>query len=738
MQEVSGEFMKASKARCRRINHSRITIGETVLTGENIRSISITEAVNDGDVMMPGCVCSAQASVKINYQTGIGYAGQQMIIERGIELEDGTIEYVLMGTFWITDPSSSDDYKTVDIVAQDAMIKLGGAYECKLSFPTTVSAMIQDVVSKAGLSLATPPSSFPDITIEEKPEGYSLREILGYLAGMCGKYAKATRDGQIAIEWYQYTGQTIQTDQIVMGGFKRLNDSPIRSRFSVYTDLGETLVVTTPPTDADDPDAEDPAESDTHTDSELSYYEDPRKSLPYSKWAIIADYMVCFSDDITVTLDGSEATATASNIYCSNNTRIEHVYPEGWGGFYYLDSTVIFSLSDLYAANFFKKAEDGTQVFSYTLGAVYIGDNYGPPSSGSAVAPSSRYGWNVEQYLPSCPFDTFDPNNEGSYATTTLVYKPLNMTKLPKNWIMCFVTSGSLESNVDLLNGTADVGKMSIRLVYADEFWFTSGANDPNLKQMPFYLHASYPRYTFGWTIPSNLSGVDSSQYVWQLLSYQASAPDNGNDNYGLPTWPNSPIEHRAYIRGDNAGFLFYTQMLASSCNLYNTPYTPSKIMAQMGYLSYPSHLVFPATAEDQVHSCGKQVIPDVPSTTDPDGNEIKYDSGATDYTNPLVTADMLNTIQSNMPVTEYMPCNVQWRGNLAFECGDLITLTDKYGTNWPVPIMKQTLDFAGGLRATINAPGLTEEAAKFNSSSSIDRTVRRVRADLKRQKATN
>jgi len=736
MQNVSGDFQSAVSAQCRRINHSRVTIGSTVLTGEHIRSVSITEAVNEGEVMKPGCACSAQANVKIKYQSGVGYAGQQMTIERGIELEDGSIEYVLMGTFWITDPSSSDDYKTVDIVAQDAMVKLGGAYECKLSFPTTVSAMIQDVVSKAGLTLATSTGSFPDISIEEKPEGYSLREILGYLAGMCGKYAKATRDGKIAIEWYRSIGKGIQTEQIVMGGFKRLNDSPIRSRFSVYTDLGETLVSTAPPSDPDNPDAEDPADTDTNTDSEFSYLQDPREITGLNKWAIISDLMVCFSDDVTVTLDGTTVTATASQIYLSNNSRADHIYPVGWGGFEYLDSSAEFEISDLYAANFYKRTEDGTEIFSYTLGAVYIGDNFGVPSSGEAVNPSTRYSWDVGKYFTQCPFCSFDPTDESAYYDDTLVYCPLNMAALPKNWVLYYSPS-DWTSNVELLDGTAKLVQGYFTLLYADEFWFTSGINDPDNDHMTFTLHSSFPRYWFRMGFPNDES--DSKEWMWKFYKYDPSANTyTDSDNYRVPLWPNDPVRLQAYIRGDNAGFLFYTHVMASSCDIYNTPFYPSDIQVQLGYLPYGSHLVFPKSYEENLHSCNNQVIPDTPSTTDPEGNEIKYDSGATDYTNPLITADMLNTIQSNMPVTEYMPCNVQWRGNPAFEAGDVVTLTDRYGTVWSVPIMKQTFDFKGGLSATINAPGLTEEAAKFSASSSMDRSVRRVRADLKRQKATS
>lgn len=738
MQNVSGDYMNAVEARCRRINHSRITIGSTVLTGEHIRSISISEAVCDSDTMMPGCACSAQANVKIKYQSGVGYAGQQMTIERGIELEDGTIDYVLLGTFWITDPSSSDDYKTVDIVAQDAMVKLGGAYNCNLSFPTTAATLIRDVVSKAGLTL-TSTTTLPEVTIKERPEGYSLREILGYLAGLCGKYAKATRDGQIAIEWYQSTGKSIKTEQIVMGGFRRLNDSPIRSRFSVYTDLGETLVDTSTdvPTDPDNPDEEDPGSSDTNTDSELSYYQDPKEITGLYKWAIIDNAMYCFSDDITLTQDSyGDIIVTASQVLQSTYSKSGHSYPEGWGGFSPYEYTLDFTVDEVYAANFTKSLDDGTAVFKYTSGAVFIGDNFGVPSSGESIAVPTRYSWDVGKYFEKCPFCTFDPTDESAYYDNTLVYCPLNMSALPKNWIMYYDPS-TWTSNVSLLDGTARLIQGYFTLVYAPEFWFTPSVNDPSRDYMTFTLHAGFPRYWFRMGFPNDESG--SEEYIWKLYKYEAKANTyTDSDNYRLPLSPNTAVRVQSYIRGDNAGFLFYTHVMASSCDIYNEPYYPSEIQSSLGYLPYGSHLIFPATLEENIHSCGNQVIPDTPSTTDPDGNEIKYDSGATDYTNPLITADMLNAVQSNMPVTEYMPCSVQWRGNPAFEAGDVVTVIDRYGTKWSVPIMQQTLEFRGGLSADLRAPGLTEEAAKFQSSSTLDRSVRRVRADLKRQQATS
>ena len=70
-------------------------------------------------------------------------------------------------------------------------------------------------------------SGLTAVTIKDKPEGYTCREIIGYIAGLYGKFAVCDRTGKIAFNWFDttavqlsdfcYDTPTVATDDITVG-----------------------------------------------------------------------------------------------------------------------------------------------------------------------------------------------------------------------------------------------------------------------------------------------------------------------------------------------------------------------------------------------------------------------------------------------------------------------------------------------------------------------------------------
>ena len=126
---------------------------------------------------------------------------QEFLFEVGMELSDGTIEYAPMGYFKVQSPDSDEDI--VNFKAYDRMQKFEKPYVSSLTYPTNSSQILNELCATCGVELATPIAS--PITITDKLDGYTCREILGYIAGIHGFFACFDRYGKLNLRWYSET-----------------------------------------------------------------------------------------------------------------------------------------------------------------------------------------------------------------------------------------------------------------------------------------------------------------------------------------------------------------------------------------------------------------------------------------------------------------------------------------------------------------------------------------------------
>ena len=126
---------------------------------------------------------------------------QEFLFEVGMELSDGTIEYAPMGYFKVQSPDS--DENIVNFKAYDRMQKFEVPYTSSLAYPTDSSQILNELCATCGVELATPIAS--PITITDKLDGYTCREVLGYIAGIHGFFACFDRYGKLNLRWYSET-----------------------------------------------------------------------------------------------------------------------------------------------------------------------------------------------------------------------------------------------------------------------------------------------------------------------------------------------------------------------------------------------------------------------------------------------------------------------------------------------------------------------------------------------------
>ena len=122
----------------------------------------------------------------------IVYGTSTIKVEIGLKI-GSTIEYIPIGIYNIDDIEKTD--YTIKITAYDNMIKFEKNFTTSLGDTLTLQQVASELTRITGVEFT---GSLPSYTVK-KLEGFSCREVLGYVASLCGGNAVITRDGKFAI-----------------------------------------------------------------------------------------------------------------------------------------------------------------------------------------------------------------------------------------------------------------------------------------------------------------------------------------------------------------------------------------------------------------------------------------------------------------------------------------------------------------------------------------------------------
>lgn len=120
------------------------------------------------------------------------YGTSTIKVEIGLKI-GSIIEYIPIGIYNIDDIEKTD--YTIKITAFDNMIKFETPYFSTLGDTPTLQQVVNELASKTGVQFT---GSLPAYNVK-KLEGFTCREILGYVASLCGGNAVITRDGKFTI-----------------------------------------------------------------------------------------------------------------------------------------------------------------------------------------------------------------------------------------------------------------------------------------------------------------------------------------------------------------------------------------------------------------------------------------------------------------------------------------------------------------------------------------------------------
>lgn len=170
----------------------KITIGNNIYTNEDLVNLTL-EYTQPQEGFAIGSTISQSLDLTLLNRGDIIYSTSQIKVEIGLKI-GSTIEYILMGIFNIDDIEKTD--YTTKFTAYDNMIKFEASYYSSLGDRPTLQQVVNELSSKTGVEFT---GSLPAYTVS-KLEGFTCREVLSYVASICGGNAFMTRDGKFTIK----------------------------------------------------------------------------------------------------------------------------------------------------------------------------------------------------------------------------------------------------------------------------------------------------------------------------------------------------------------------------------------------------------------------------------------------------------------------------------------------------------------------------------------------------------
>lgn len=170
---------------------------------DTLNNFKLQNMINPNNEITIGNTCSSSVTFSI-YMPQVSLENKEITIYEGVKVSN-EIKYIKLGTFTVSKQTSNGEYTSYE--AYDKMYKADMPYSSNLVFSSTDKAILTEICGKLGISLAT------DIvtahTVSDKPQGYTMREIIGYMAMLQGCNAVINADGNLELRWYKDSGYVL-------------------------------------------------------------------------------------------------------------------------------------------------------------------------------------------------------------------------------------------------------------------------------------------------------------------------------------------------------------------------------------------------------------------------------------------------------------------------------------------------------------------------------------------------
>lgn len=168
-----------------------------------LNKFNFQNITNPNNEITIGNTCASSVTFSI-YMPQVSLENKEITIYEGVKVSN-EIKYIKLGIFTVSKQTSNGEYTSYE--AYDKMYKADMPYSSDLVFPSTDKAILTEICGKLGISLAT--DIVTAYTVSDKPQGYTMREIIGYMAMLQGCNAVINADGNLELRWYKDSGYVL-------------------------------------------------------------------------------------------------------------------------------------------------------------------------------------------------------------------------------------------------------------------------------------------------------------------------------------------------------------------------------------------------------------------------------------------------------------------------------------------------------------------------------------------------
>lgn len=681
---------------------AKLVIGDTEYKVVDMNIYS--DINNNGDKLLPGVAACSELTAKIKARCSDGLDGKT--VQAYALLSDAP---TYLNSFIVTDVSEPSCAGVTTIRALDLMSKAEVDYISTLSYPAMISEMAAEISAITGLTIEHGVgSTYSDIEVQQPPVGYTCREILSFIAGMCGCFCTAV-GSTVRFQWYT-AGQNVPRRIQHMDGLQ--------------IDVSGSI---------------------THA------------VKAYSEWELGSGLVGWFGDLDLSTQDGRDALIAMFQPIKDVDTSILSFVPAAWTITVSVDATGAVTGANL---SFYKKIPSCTVFSSGSVMLTGAGDSWYFQDFET-----------VDGYC-KCHVNCWRTPTWGGMSSFYLGWPATGSSKnvlfassfdIVKNDVVEFA------ANPEMV-GTAYEGRnRDIIETYGQRArGYLAYLPDPNTAE--FEDRDSFPNWVVvahserGFAVNNQ---EDTANAFTRIVSYTAhfypdsfspelskvgAIPDDGNywffstkpveddvfgtliepDYYysltwkpGLSEWSN-PV--KTTVNNNHSGFVVtvgtVSEYLAGRKD--SDTFNDWVVASSNGFGGVGSVVGGKISTEIQNLDHWPPV-----GVADAGGVGLvpKDEVEPGDYTNPLINDGNLDAVQAQMPITTYTPGSLRWRGNPASGTGKIISVETKTGAFVPFAISRQSLHCSPGMVDNCTCDGNeTTDFVRISRNTTLRREIARIR----------
>lgn len=194
---------------------------------------------NNEEFTLGGTVSATVEIVLNKGKVNCEFAGRRIAAELVLENEA-----LPMGVYYVTEPRADDDLLTV--TACDALgTKFEREYEPLdgFSFDVGVSSIgfLRALCERRGIEVDT--SNLVDIPLKVSPDGFTERQIIGFIAALNGGFSVIDRNGVLRIRSYVQCDTRVTPDDYYEGGLEKADHTFVVQWIKCYNEAADLTMV---------------------------------------------------------------------------------------------------------------------------------------------------------------------------------------------------------------------------------------------------------------------------------------------------------------------------------------------------------------------------------------------------------------------------------------------------------------------------------------------------------------